>query len=128
MLYVHGIGAVVFEVEASPDARTQEGTRDLHPESGQRGWTLSSTRTLVRRVRICGSRIVWVEGGHSFVEPLVSRSQFDHFEPGQGHACECVADLVERVAHDIESEAKFPIFQSQRVMPRLDQSIRLVSN
>jgi 2-polyprenyl-6-methoxyphenol hydroxylase-like FAD-dependent oxidoreductase len=32
---VHGIGSVVFEGEASPDARTQGGTLDIHPESGQ---------------------------------------------------------------------------------------------
>jgi hypothetical protein len=29
---VHGIGAVVFEGEASPDARTQGGTLDMHLE------------------------------------------------------------------------------------------------
>ena len=35
VLRVHGIGAVVFEGEASPDARTQGGTLDIHAESGQ---------------------------------------------------------------------------------------------
>ena len=35
VLYVHGVGAVVFEAEPSPDARTQGGTLDIHPESGQ---------------------------------------------------------------------------------------------
>ncbi|MGC2658301.1 MAG: hypothetical protein WA324_10135 [Bryobacteraceae bacterium] len=35
MLPVHGIGAVVFEGEASPDARTQGGTLDIHLASGQ---------------------------------------------------------------------------------------------
>jgi 2-polyprenyl-6-methoxyphenol hydroxylase-like FAD-dependent oxidoreductase len=35
VLQVHGIAAVVFEREASPDARTQGGTLDIHPESGQ---------------------------------------------------------------------------------------------
>jgi 2-polyprenyl-6-methoxyphenol hydroxylase-like FAD-dependent oxidoreductase len=35
VLHVHGIGAVVVEGEASPDARTQGGTLDIHPESGQ---------------------------------------------------------------------------------------------
>jgi hypothetical protein len=34
---VHGIGAVVFEGEASPDARTQGGTLDIHLELGQLG-------------------------------------------------------------------------------------------
>jgi 2-polyprenyl-6-methoxyphenol hydroxylase-like FAD-dependent oxidoreductase len=35
VLYVHGIDAVVFESEASPEARTQGGTLDIHAESGQ---------------------------------------------------------------------------------------------
>lgn len=35
VLHVHGIGSVVFEGETSPDARTQGGTLDIHPESGQ---------------------------------------------------------------------------------------------
>jgi 2-polyprenyl-6-methoxyphenol hydroxylase-like FAD-dependent oxidoreductase len=35
VLHVRGIGAVVFEAEPSPDARTQGGTLDIHPESGQ---------------------------------------------------------------------------------------------
>jgi 2-polyprenyl-6-methoxyphenol hydroxylase-like FAD-dependent oxidoreductase len=35
VLHVHGIGAVVFEGEASPDVRAQGGTLDIHPESGQ---------------------------------------------------------------------------------------------
>ena len=35
VLNVHGVGAVVFESEASPEARTQGGTLDIHAESGQ---------------------------------------------------------------------------------------------
>jgi 2-polyprenyl-6-methoxyphenol hydroxylase-like FAD-dependent oxidoreductase len=35
VLHVHGIGAIVFEGEASPDTRTQGGTLDIHAESGQ---------------------------------------------------------------------------------------------
>jgi 2-polyprenyl-6-methoxyphenol hydroxylase-like FAD-dependent oxidoreductase len=35
VLHVHGIRGVVFEAEPSPDARTQGGTLDIHPESGQ---------------------------------------------------------------------------------------------
>jgi 2-polyprenyl-6-methoxyphenol hydroxylase-like FAD-dependent oxidoreductase len=35
VLNVHGIDAVVFESEASPEARTQGGTLDIHAESGQ---------------------------------------------------------------------------------------------
>jgi len=35
ILHRHGIGAVVYEREASRSARSQGGTLDLHPESGQ---------------------------------------------------------------------------------------------
>jgi 2-polyprenyl-6-methoxyphenol hydroxylase-like FAD-dependent oxidoreductase len=35
ILYRHGIGAVVYEREASRSARSQGGSLDLHPESGQ---------------------------------------------------------------------------------------------
>jgi len=35
-LHVHGLAAAVYEREASPAARTQGGSLDLHPESGQR--------------------------------------------------------------------------------------------
>ena len=35
VLLVHGIGAVIFEGEVSPEARTQGGTLDIHLESGQ---------------------------------------------------------------------------------------------
>lgn len=35
VLNVHGIDAVVFESESSPEARTQGGTLDIHAESGQ---------------------------------------------------------------------------------------------
>ncbi|MGK5737469.1 FAD-dependent oxidoreductase [Micromonospora sp. URMC 103] len=36
ILHRHGIGAVVYEREASRSARSQGGSLDLHPESGQR--------------------------------------------------------------------------------------------
>jgi 2-polyprenyl-6-methoxyphenol hydroxylase-like FAD-dependent oxidoreductase len=36
ILHRHGIGAVVYEREASRSARSQGGLLDLHPESGQR--------------------------------------------------------------------------------------------
>jgi 2-polyprenyl-6-methoxyphenol hydroxylase-like FAD-dependent oxidoreductase len=36
ILHLHGIGAVVYEREASRSARSQGGMLDLHPESGQR--------------------------------------------------------------------------------------------
>ncbi|AJF63552.1 FAD-dependent oxidoreductase [Streptomyces vietnamensis] len=36
VLHLHGIEAVVYERDASPDARTQGGMLDLHTESGQR--------------------------------------------------------------------------------------------
>ncbi|MFF5228528.1 FAD-dependent oxidoreductase [Dactylosporangium sp. NPDC000521] len=35
ILHLHGIGAVVYEREASRSARSQGGSLDLHPESGQ---------------------------------------------------------------------------------------------
>ncbi|MDN5760729.1 MAG: FAD-dependent monooxygenase [Microlunatus sp.] len=35
ILHVHGIGACVYERDPSPHARSQGGTLDLHPESGQ---------------------------------------------------------------------------------------------
>src|SRR3954453_12208313 len=35
ILHVNGIDAVVYEVEASPTARTQGGMLDIHEESGQ---------------------------------------------------------------------------------------------
>ncbi|MET8910372.1 FAD-dependent monooxygenase [Micromonospora sp. NPDC004551] len=39
ILHRHGIGAVVYEREASRSARSQGGSLDLHPESGQRALT-----------------------------------------------------------------------------------------
>ncbi|GHJ53137.1 FAD-dependent oxidoreductase [Nonomuraea sp. TT08I-71] len=39
ILHRHGIGAVVYEREASRAARSQGGSLDLHPESGQRALT-----------------------------------------------------------------------------------------
>ncbi|WP_406209717.1 FAD-dependent monooxygenase [Kitasatospora sp. NBC_01560] len=35
VLHVHGIAAAVFDLEASPEARTQGGMLDIHEESGQ---------------------------------------------------------------------------------------------
>ncbi|MFD8985841.1 FAD-dependent oxidoreductase, partial [Streptomyces sp. NPDC059564] len=35
VLHVHGIEAAVFDLEASPDTRTQGGMLDIHEESGQ---------------------------------------------------------------------------------------------
>ncbi|MGW8728657.1 FAD-dependent oxidoreductase [Streptomyces sp. NPDC055808] len=35
VLHVHGIRAAVFDLDASPDARTQGGMLDIHEESGQ---------------------------------------------------------------------------------------------
>ncbi|MFE3185317.1 FAD-dependent oxidoreductase [Streptomyces violascens] len=35
VLHVHGIEAAVFDLDASPDARTQGGMLDIHEESGQ---------------------------------------------------------------------------------------------
>src|SRR5262245_55235618 len=35
VLQVHGIGAAVFDLDASPAARTQGGMLDIHEDSGQ---------------------------------------------------------------------------------------------
>jgi 2-polyprenyl-6-methoxyphenol hydroxylase-like FAD-dependent oxidoreductase len=45
VLHVHGIEAVVYEREASRDARGQGGSLDLHPETGQRALRLAGLET-----------------------------------------------------------------------------------
>jgi 2-polyprenyl-6-methoxyphenol hydroxylase-like FAD-dependent oxidoreductase len=66
LLHVRGLGAVVFEREADPEARPQGGTLDLHAGSGQLALTeagLADRLAAIARPEDQGVRILHPDGG-----------------------------------------------------------------
>ncbi|WP_034087511.1 FAD-dependent oxidoreductase [Streptacidiphilus albus] len=54
VLQVHGIGAAVYEADASPDARRQGGLLDIHPWNGQRALGAAGLTEGFRRLVLAG--------------------------------------------------------------------------
>jgi len=54
VLQVHGIGAAVYEADASPDARRQGGLLDIHPWNGQRALEAAGLTEGFRRLVLAG--------------------------------------------------------------------------